>query len=148
MTATPTATVEVPPLIGGGVEPGSHTVTGTGEPRPTPNGCIEICLSSTVGHPDNPPCPPGSVLGTGGTNSVGDFVSGGMLGIPLSQPLQANECIYAFDTCLDLVGPLACARNPAPVPALTPLAQVLATLMLTALGGLGIRRWRVKRRGS
>jgi hypothetical protein len=79
---------------------------------------------------------------------MGNFVSGGMLGIPLSQPLQAHECIYAFDTCLDLVSRVVCVVSPAPVPALTPLVQALATLMLTALGGLGIRRWRAKRRGS
>jgi hypothetical protein len=134
-------------VIQGGVEPGGTIVTGTGEPRPTPNTCEEICRTSTFGHVDNPPCPPGSILGTGGTNAAGDFVSGSMLGIPLSSPLQEKECVYAFDTCLNLVGPVACALNPAAAPALTPLAQVLATLMLVAFGGLGIRRWRATRRG-
>jgi hypothetical protein len=105
--------------------------------------CIQICVATNPPFPDDPPCPPGSVLGTGGTNASGDFVSNGMQCIPLSRPLESGECIYAFDVCLQLVGPVSCVTAAAPAPALMPSMLAVAVAMLMLIGGFGIyRRWR------
>ena len=55
--------------------------------------------------------------------------------IPISPPLLPNECIYAFDACNDIVGPIFCATLPAPVPALSHTMTIFAVgvLALTAL---------------
>jgi hypothetical protein len=60
-------------------------------------------------------------------------------------PLEANECIYAFDTCAKLTGPVACARLPAPAPALSQrlLVVALGVLSLVALVRLGRLRRRI-----
>jgi hypothetical protein len=142
-TPTVTPTIPVAPAISGGVQRGGTIVTGTGQPRPTPNTCIDVCLASPSGQPQTPPCPPGTILGTGGTNAAGAFVSGSMPGIPLSRPLSERECVYAFDVCEQLVGPVACVEVPAAAPALEPWMLLPAAAMLALLGGIGIarRRW-------
>jgi len=79
------------------------------------------------------PCqPPDTDLGSGPSGPTGMFL------IPISPPLLPNECIYAFDECNDVVGPVFCATLPAPVPALshTMIVFAISVLALTALIGL------------
>ncbi|MEO8605044.1 MAG: hypothetical protein ABI629_20925 [bacterium] len=141
MTATPTP---AGPAIGAGVGVGDSRIFGSGAPRPTPNSCIEICLAATPAMPSVPPCSGADLLlGSGGTNSSGQFVdSGGAPGIPLSAPLANGQCVYAFDTCADERSAIACARLPAPAPALSTFGLGLAGALLSLLGWFGIGRLR------
>jgi LPXTG-motif cell wall-anchored protein len=66
----------------------------------------------------------------------------GMFNIALNQPLAEGDCIYVFDTCTGLVGPVACAFGPAPAPTLSPRLLLLAIGVLSAIAGLGLRRRR------
>jgi hypothetical protein len=84
--------------------------------------------------PNVPPCTgPDTLLG------FGSSLPSGVFHIDIAPPLAANQCIYAYDTCNDLVGAPACARPPAPVPALSPYALLaaLSTLIAAALVALG-----------
>ena len=108
-----------------------------------PNTCIEICLAATFRMPHVPPCTgPDTILGSGGTDASGAFISGGQSGIPLTKPLSDRQCLYAFDTCPGLVGPPACAIAPAAAPALAPLMLLIGTGILVGAGGVGIARAR------
>ena len=93
--------------------------------------------------PSTPPCTGAdSVLGTGGTNAGGQFVDpGGMPGIPLTSPLAAGECIYAYDQCALERGEVSCARLPAPAPVLTWWGWLSAgaALLWAAFAALGRR---------
>jgi hypothetical protein len=125
-----------PPVITGGVEVGGNEITGTGQPRPTPNSCIQICLADVPSIPSTPPCTGAdTVLGTGGTNAAGQFVdAGGMPGIAISPPLANGDCVYAFDQCAMQRSAVQCATLPAPAPLLSRWAwfAALATLLGSA----------------
>jgi hypothetical protein len=87
--------------------------------------------------PSVPPCTsPDTILGTGSTNALGQF------SIAIMPPLSNNECIYAFDVCNDLLGPVECARSPAAAPALSPRLTVLALGMLSLIAVIGLIRLR------
>lgn len=120
-TSTPTQTPR-PPVIIPGVNPGDGTVTGNGQPNCS---LFEVCSIGGGGTtPSMPPCTaPDSIIGSGPSNGAGNF------NIPVT-PLAANECIYVFDTCNLLVGPVACARPAAPAPAMSPRMTVVAMLIL------------------
>jgi parallel beta-helix repeat protein len=120
-TATPTVTPAVVPAITDDLAPGATRVDGSGAPRPTPNDCIEICLATNRAMPSEPPCTGADVvLGSGGTNASGAFVDGnGELGIPLSAPLAAGQCLYAYDQCAMASGAVVCLAQPAPAPVLS-----------------------------
>ena len=66
---------------------------------------------------------PDSIIGSGPSDGAGNF----NITVP---PLAVNECIYVFDTCNNLVGPVACARPAAPAPAMSPRMTVVAMLVL------------------
>ncbi|HSP99255.1 MAG TPA: hypothetical protein VL049_18690 [Candidatus Dormibacteraeota bacterium] len=121
-TSTPTHTPR-PPVIIPGVHPGDSTVPGNGQPNCS---LFEVCLIGGGGaDPSIPPCTaPDSIIGSGPSNGAGNF------NIPISPPLIANQCIYVFDTCNQLVGPVACARPAAPAPAMSPRMTVVAMLVL------------------
>jgi hypothetical protein len=57
-------------------------------------------------------------------------------------PLEANQCIYAFDTCAMVTSPVACARLPAPAPALSQRLLVVALGVLSLVALLGVGRLR------
>jgi hypothetical protein len=65
-----------------------------------------------------------------------------MPGIPLASPLPGDACIYPYDACNDLVGPLVCLALEQ-VPALEHTALLIGTTMLLGIGLLalaGLRR--------
>ena len=64
------------------------------------------------------------LLGQGSSNGAGNF------SIPVP-PLAVNQCVYVFDDCNDIVGPVACARAAAPAPAMSPRMTVVAMLILS-----------------
>jgi Uma2 family endonuclease len=80
------------------------------------------------------------LLGTGGTNALGEFESSP--GIGLSQSLIPGERIFAIDREHDLTGPIAEVGAPAPVPILGRSAQTVLMGVLFVLGLYGIRRLR------
>ena len=133
-TSTPTHTPR-PPVINPGVEPGADSVTGTGQPNCN---LIQICLIGGGGtEPADAPCQaPDSVLGSGPSNVFGNFT------IPIAPSLSVNQCVYAYDTCNDLVGPASCARLPAPAPAMSPRMTVVAMLILSLVALVGMLRLR------
>ena len=147
-TSTPTATVTetptstptftpAPPMIREPVEPGDGTVDGTSSPN-----CAEIriCLAAVGSIVGTPPCgelgSPDTLLGSGPTDGSG------MFSIVLSQPLAANQCIYAYDTCTDRLSDPACARVPAPAPAMSPRLMLLALGMLCLIALFSLVRMR------
>jgi hypothetical protein len=137
VTATPTRTdtrtpTLAPPLITGELEPGDGTIPGTSNPC----NLIDICLIGGGGvTPSNPPCTaPDSILGSGPSN--------GTFNIPITPPLTVNQCIYAYDTCNMLVGNVACARQPAPAPALSPRGTLFAVIALSLVALFGLLRLR------
>ena len=75
------------------------------------------------------------VIGTGPAAANGSF----SITVP---PLMANECIYAFDTCSGFTSPVACARLPAPVPALSQQLLAVALAVLSLVAVIGIARLR------
>jgi outer membrane biosynthesis protein TonB len=135
-TVTPTNTPR-PPVIGG-AEPGNTVVSGSGQPNCGNPPGIHICAIGGGGDtPASPPCmAPDTDLGSGASGP------GGLFSIPISPPLLPNECIYAFDECNDLVGPVICARLPAPAPALSANLTVVAVAILSAIALLGMLRLR------
>jgi hypothetical protein len=72
------------------------------------------------------PCgAPDTQIGMGSSNGSGGF------SIPVTPPLGVNQCIYVYDQCNDIVGPVACARAAAPAPAMSPRMTVVALLLLS-----------------
>jgi hypothetical protein len=136
-TITPTPTLAVP-VITGGLEPGSMRVFGMGAPNIPPpllqiwwvgpNGANEGGTNDDV------------LLGTGGTNALGQFESSP--GIGLSQALTLGERIFAIDREHGLVGPIAEVTAPAPAPTLGESARIALMAALFVLGLYGIRRVR------
>ncbi len=135
-TVTPTYTSVVTPtpyvpVITGGVDKGSTTVSGHADPGCTP-GIVTIYDCG----PEVPPvCYDGNdtPIGSGSKDFQGNFV------INVSPPLKSGQKIYATDDCTDpiLEGP-AVGLIPAAVPAassdmLALLAAVLALVGLAAL---------------
>jgi hypothetical protein len=118
----------VAPVITGGATAGSTGVSGQGSPN-VPNGQLEICAGAAL------PC---TVLGTGGTNSVGFFA------ITLNRPLVVGESIFAFDLQHQIAGPVVVVRAATAAPALTPWGMAGLVVALFALGLVGLRRplWR------
>lgn len=148
-TATITATATQTPTPGGAaingpLRPDDSRVGGSNGPNRT-NGQILICL---VGGPPpptpaTPPCmSPDSKIGMCGTNAAGQFISGAMLGCPLTQPLEAGDCIYAYDTVSGQTSPVECATFPAPAPALSPLLLAVGLALLGLVAAVGLRRLR------
>jgi hypothetical protein len=87
--------------------------------------------------PAVPPCsPPDTVLGSGITDALGGF------DIPINPPLALNDCIYAYDTCNDILGPVVCIRPPAPAPAMSPLGTIFALAVLGLVALVGMMRMR------
>lgn len=140
-TATPTSTPTPAAPNVAGVEPGDDRVFGRGAPD-QPNGCIQICLiGGLTGMPQDPPCTaPDQVLGAGGTDAAGMFIGPDGPGIPITPPLENGDCIYAFDNCLDRLGNVSCAFEPAPTPTLSRLSLFVAGLLLILIGGLSLAR--------
>src|SRR6185295_11692712 len=104
----------------------------------TPNCAeVQICLIGGGGTtPSMTPCTaPDTKLGMGPVSSNGQF----NISIP---PLVADQCIYAFDTCAMLTSPVVCAREPAPAPALSARALILAVGVLSLVALIGLRRVR------
>jgi hypothetical protein len=136
-TITPAPTLAVP-VITGGLEPGSMRVFGMGAPNIPPpllqiwwvgpNGANEGGTNDDV------------LLGTGGTNALGQFESSP--GIGLSQALTLGERIFAIDREHGLVGPIAEVTAPAPAPTLGESARIALMAALFVLGLYGIRRVR------
>ena len=114
---------------------GDTTVTGHASPNCV---AIQICRVGGGGvTPSSMPCTaPDTLLGSGPSNASGFF------NIPIAPPLQARECIYAFDTCSGLTSPVRCATQPAPAPALSGRALLLACVILSAVALLGLMRLR------
>ena len=132
VTSTPTPSA---PIINTPIQPGDGTITG----HSTDN-CseIDICQVGSGTIPSVPPCTaPDTKIGMGPAGPNGSF----NITVP---PLEANQCIYAFDTCAMLTSPVVCARVPAPAPALSQrlLVVTLGVLSLVALLGLGRLRRR------
>jgi hypothetical protein len=120
-------------VLGGDLEPGDTSVSGTGSPG---CGVLQICL---IGGPANmpsvPPCTdPDQVIGTGMVEPDGSFE------VILTVPLELNDCIYA--TCGGLVGPVECLYPPAPAPALSPRSLALAIGVLCSIALLALLRRR------
>ena len=137
-TITPTATPTVAPPggpsgppIGGGDEPGSNEVTGTGPPNLGPE-CLKVYEVGPNRVP-NGGSPDDVLLGSGGTDTNGNY------SIMLNRPLKAGDVIFIVDTCAmpPASGPLDLIGGAAPAPALSPalLAVALAMLSLIALAG-------------
>jgi hypothetical protein len=83
------------------------------------------------------PCTfPDTIIGSGMSGPTGQF------NIPVSPPLAIGECIYAFDTCSQLVSPVTCIFPPAPAPALSPQHLAVALGFLSLIGLIGVRRLR------
>ena len=146
-TATPSATPTLAPLVIGpkpGVGDTSVDCMGPGGLDPGA-GCIQICLVQPGVSPLSAPCTGlENPLGQGGTDAGGECIGpGGAPGIPLSRPLESSDCIYAYDRCNDLLGPLVCIGT-APAPALGPLAMAIGLGALTGVGLVAVRR---RRRG-
>jgi hypothetical protein len=78
---------------------------------------------------------------------MGPSNASGLFAVAIAPPLAANECIYAFDTCTMLVSAVQCARLPAPAPALSPRALLLAVAALGLVALLGFTRLRRNRSG-
>jgi hypothetical protein len=99
---------------------------------------IEVCQVGGGGRtPSSPPCmPPDTMLGSGPSSANGAF------SILISPPLQGGECIYAFDTCSGLTSAVRCVVTPAPAPALSGRALLLALGILSAVALLGLMRLR------
>jgi hypothetical protein len=74
------------------------------------------------------------VLGSGPSGPNGAF------DIPVAPPLALGQCIYAFDTCTDLVSAVRCVTAPAPAPAMSPQALALALGALSLVALLGLSR--------
>lgn len=129
-TRTPTSTpVPVSPVITGGTVAGSLRVFGQGPPN-IPEPLLEICSAGVGGTPGN--C--NEVLGTGGTDMLGNFVQGGVSGIGLNRPLIAREVIFAVDLQHSITGPPVTVGPSAPIPDVNPWgAGVLAAILLIAL---------------
>jgi len=51
-----------------------------------------------------------------------------------------NQCVYVYDTCTMLVSDVACARPPAPAPAMSPQMTVVAMLVLGLLALVSLLR--------
>jgi hypothetical protein len=94
-------------------------VTGSGPPCQL----YQVCSIGGGGTtPSDPPCTaPDTVIGSGPSN--GNF----NIAVP---PLAVNQCVYVFDTCTMLISDVACARPPAPAPAMSPQMTVVAMLVL------------------
>jgi hypothetical protein len=54
-------------------------------------------------------------------------------------PLAPDQCIYAFDTCVDRTSPLRCAFVAAPAPTLSPRMLVVALGVLGCIARLRLR---------
>jgi hypothetical protein len=125
----------VPPDVGGDLVPGLFFITGHASPN-----CIAIQVCQVGGGgvtPSSPPCtPPDTLLGSGPSNASGAF------GILITPPLQGGECIYVFDTCSGLTSAVRCVVTPAPAPALSDRALLLACAILSAVALLGLMRLR------
>jgi hypothetical protein len=116
------------PVIAEGLEPGSTTVSGDGDPRCVPG---EVAIYDC--GPEVPPvCYDGNdtIIGTGTKDAQGHFV------ITVSPPLEAGQRIYAVDGCTDpgLEGPPVAVRRPAPVPVASRDMLVLLAVILSAIG--------------
>ncbi len=137
-TNTPTTTptnLPIPPAISGGASPGDSSVSGDGSPNCNK---IQICKVGVVGGtPSMPPCTlPDTMLGMGPTNGAGIF------NIPIAPPLAEGECIYAFDTCTNLVSAVECAFAPAPAPVVSRRTLPLAVALLGLVALVGLLRLR------
>ena len=113
-TATPTDT-GLPggpggPPVGGGDEPGSKEVTGTGPPNRDP-GCLKVYEVGANRVPDGGN-PDDMLLGSGGTDANGNF------SIMLSRPLKSGDVIFIVDTCASppTSGPVDLITGAAPGP--------------------------------
>lgn len=122
-TATPsntaTATPVPTPRIVSGAVAGSTRVFGNGAGNvPAPQ--IEIVAENG-----------GQVIGTGGTNGAGAFVSDGS-GIGLTRALVAGERIFARDTLNGVTGPVVTVgpQPPTQIPALDPTGTLLMGVLL------------------
>ena len=141
VTVTPTLIV---PAFTGPLDPGDDRLPGEGAPNRA-EGQILICLigSPPPSIPHISPCTaPDTMIGACGTNALGSFAAGGQLGCPLTQPLTAGACVYAYDTVTMAVGAVACAFAPAAAPALSGRLILGAIGMLTLIGGVAVRRLR------
>jgi len=100
-------------------EPGDATVSGHSAP------CMLLqvfAIPPGSSMPSDPPCmAPDTIIGSGPSN--------GSFNIPVP-PLAVNQCIYVCDTCTMLASDVACARPPAPAPAMSPQMTVVAMLVL------------------
>ena len=91
---------------------------------------VEITVSDI--RAANPPCTaPDTVIGSGPSN--GNF----NIAVP---PLAVNQCVYVFDTCTMLISDVACARPPAPAPAMSPQMTVVAMLVLALVALVSLLR--------
>ncbi len=140
-TLTPTATPTVAPPggpggppIGGGDEPGSNEVTGTGPPDLGPE-CLKVYEVGPNRVPDGGG-PDDVLLGTGGTDANGNYAIG------LNRPLKAGDVIFIVDTCAipPASGPLDLITGAAPAPALSPALLAVALAMLSLIALTGTRR--------
>lgn len=108
---------------------GSLRVFGHGAPN-IPEPLLEICSAGVGGTAGN--C--NEVLGTGGTDMLGNFVQGGESGIGLNRPLIAGEVIFAVDLQHSITGPPVTVAPSAPIPDVNSWgAGVLAAILLIAL---------------
>ena len=98
-------------------------------------------------------CAPGTddiLLGSGGTNSAGNFVQGLSTGIVLSRPLVEGEKIFAIDTQNNLTGPAVQVRPAPGIPDVNSwgaatLAVALLFALLTRLRATGQQDFRTPR---
>ena len=104
-------------------------VFGHGAPN-IPEPLLEICSAGVGGTAGN--C--NEVLGTGGTDILGNFVQGGVSGIGLNRPLVAGEVIVAVDLQHSITGPPVTVLPSAPIPDVNLWgAGALAAVLLIAL---------------
>ena len=116
-------------MITGGTVAGTLRVFGHGAPN-IPEPLLEICSAGVGGTAGN--C--NEVLGTGGTDMLGNFVQGSESGIGLNRPLVAGEVIFAVDLQHSITGPPVTVLPSAPIPDVNLWgAGALAAVLLIAL---------------
>jgi hypothetical protein len=126
------------------LEIGSSEANGTGEPD-LPDGCIVICTTGANHIDDTDADGDGcegddTPLGSGGTDSNGDFQSGGQPGIPLSPPPMDGDLVCVADVCNDIDGNCVLVTGAAPAPLLSGGGILLALAALSGAALVAMRR--------
>jgi hypothetical protein len=128
------------PALDEGAEPGSSEVGGRGRPGLGPD-CLRVYETGANGIAEAG-LGDDEFLGMGTTDAMGNFT------IVLNRSLADGDAVYVIDVCPPfgtanpLVGPLALVVAPAPAPALSAPATLVALAALAAVAIVALARRR------